>query len=146
MIVEAATRSGSLITAKYAADQGREIFAVPGSPLDPRATGANRLIRDGATLTENASDVLESLKNILGRTFREPDSAPRGAPPPDAADEAEANRIREQMLELLGPAPVATDELIRLCGATPSAVLVVLLELELAGKLNRHPGNQVSLA
>lgn len=146
VIVEAAARSGSLITAKYAADQGREIFAVPGSPLDPRATGANRLIRDGATLTENAGDVLEGLQNILGHNFREPDTSPRSAAPLEPPDEAEANRVREQMLELLGPSPVATDELIRLCGAAPAAVLFVILELELAGKLDRHPGNQVSLA
>jgi DNA processing protein len=143
VIVEAAEGSGSLITANYALEQNREIFAVPGSPLDPRAKGTNRLIREGAMLTETAEDVLAALRPILGQSFREPDGRMHGAPSTDAG--AEADRIRAAILELLGPSPVEVDELIRQSGASASAVLTVLLELELAGKLSRHPGNKVSL-
>ena len=144
VVVEAAERSGSLITANYALEQGREIFAVPGSPLDPRAKGANRLIRDGATLIENAEDVLAVLRPILSRGFGEPDGAPLTPAPDTAALEQEADRVRRAIEEALGPAPAAVDELIRLTGASASAVLTVLLELELAGRCRRHPGNLVS--
>ena len=144
VVVEAAERSGSLITANYALEQGREIFAVPGSPLDPRARGPNRLIREGATLTESAEDVLAVLRPIMGSGFREPDgNAPPVAPNP-AALEAEADRVRQRIEEALGPAPVAVDELIRQTGAPASVVLTVLLELELAGRCRRHAGNFVS--
>jgi len=145
VIVEAAEGSGSLITANYALEQNREVFAVPGSPLDPRAKGTNRLIREGATLTESAQDVLNVLRPILGAGFCDParDSA---LPPNSKAAEAEAGKIRHQVLELLGPAPAEVDEIIRQTGASASAVLIVLLELELAGRLARHPGNKVSLA
>ncbi len=145
VVVEAAERSGSLITANYALEQGREIFAVPGSPLDPRAKGANRLIREGALLTESAEDVLAVLRPILGAGFAEPGHGQVPSPVPDAARlEQEADRIRLAVEEALGPAPVAVDELIRLTGASASAVLTVLLELELAGRCRRHPGNFVS--
>jgi len=144
VIVEAAQGSGSLITANYALEQGREVFAVPGSPLDPRAKGTNRLIRDGATLTESAADVLAGLRPLLGREFQEPERDV--TPPPSDAVEAEADRIRDAVLERLGPAPVEVDELIRQIGAHPAAVLTVLLELEIAGRLARHPGNKVGLA
>ncbi len=146
VVVEAAERSGSLITAQYALEQGREIFAVPGSPLDPRARGANRLIREGATLTESAEDVLAVLGPILGGEFRDPEGAGPNIPPDAAALEAEADRVRRAVEEALGPAPVHADELIRLTGAPASAVLTVLLELELAGRCRRHPGNLVSWA
>lgn len=145
VVIEAAERSGSLITAQYAAEQGREVFAVPGSPLDPRAKGANRLIRDGATLTESADDVLTVLRPILGQTFREPDERASGPAPVDAAlAEQEADRVRNLVEEKLSPAPVEIDELIRQCGAPAAAVLTILLELELAGRIARHPGNRVS--
>jgi DNA processing protein len=144
IIVEAAEGSGSLITANYALEQNREIFAVPGSPLDPRAKGTNRLIREGATLTESASDVLTVLRPILGGAFREPDSVMRGGDTP--ATDADVDRVRKQIVELLAPSPVDVDELIRQTGAPVSAVLTVLLELELAGRLTRHAGNKVSLA
>ena len=145
VVIEAAERSGSLITANYALEQGREVFAVPGSPLDPRAKGANRLIREGAVLTESADDVLAALRPILGQAFAEP-HAHQHAPPPadDAVMEREADRVRQQVEEKLGPAPVEVDELIRQCGAPPAAVLTVLLELELAGRVQRQPGNRVS--
>jgi DNA processing protein len=146
VIVEAAEGSGSLITANYALEQGREIFAVPGSPLDPRAKGTNRLIREGATLIESALDVLAVLRPILSRDFAEPESStPQGRSEPDITD-AEADRIRARVEEALGPAPVEVDELVRQCDSTVSAVLAVLLELELAGRLTRHSGNRVSWA
>jgi DNA processing protein len=144
IVVEAAEGSGSLITANYALEQNREIFAVPGSPLDPRAKGTNRLIRDGATLIETAEDVIAVLQPMLGGGFREPDT---GSTPSDgAALETEADRIRKLVEEALGPAPVDVDELIRLCKAPAAAVLTVLMELELAGRLARHSGNTVSWA
>jgi DNA processing protein len=139
VIVEAAEGSGSLITASYALEQGREVFAVPGSPLDPRAKGTNRLIRDGATLTETADDVVAVLAT-QSRGFREPS----GLPVTPATPDAEADRVHIQLEELLGPAPVEIDELIRQCRAPATAVLAALLELELAGKVERHPGGKVS--
>jgi len=145
VVIEAAERSGSLITANYALEQGREVFAVPGSPLDPRAKGANRLIREGAILTEGADDVLAVLRPILGQAFAEPavDHSPP-SPADDSNVEREADRVRTQIEEKLGPAAVEVDELIRQCGAPPAAVLTVLLELELAGRVQRQPGNRVS--
>jgi DNA processing protein len=142
LVVEAAEGSGSLITARYALEQNREVFAVPGSPLDPRARGANRLLRDGATLTETAEDVLAVLRPILGAGFYEP--MRDGITSPDALTDADADRVRRIVEEALGPSPVRVDELIRVCDAPPPAVIAVLLELELAGKLTRHPGNSVS--
>jgi DNA processing protein len=144
VIVEAAEGSGSLITANYALEQNREIFAVPGSPLDPRARGTNRLIRDGATLTESAADVLAGLRPILGQSFSDPGREHGPALANDPSAEAEADRIRERVTELLGPAPTDVDEIIRRSGGGAAAVLIVLLELELAGRLTRHPGNKVS--
>jgi DNA processing protein len=145
VVVEAAEKSGSLITAQYALDQGREVFAVPGSPLDPRARGANRLIRDGAILTESAEDILAVLRPMLGGGFGE-DEALRPVPPSPADLDSEADRIRARVEEALGPAPVEIDELIRQLAASPAAILTVLLELELAGRCTRHPGNRVSWA
>lgn len=145
VVVEAAEKSGSLITAQYALEQGREIFAVPGSPLDPRARGANRLIRDGATLTEGAEDVLAVLSPMLGMGFRDPDG-PSPSRHGAAVSDADADRIRAAVEEALSPAPVAVDDLIRQLGAPAGAVLTVILELELAGRVSRHPGNRVSWA
>jgi DNA processing protein len=142
VVVEAAEGSGSLITARYALEQNREVFAVPGSPLDPRARGANRLIRDGATLTETAEDVLAVLRPILGAGFDEPGREDLIAP--TGLTETEIDRVRSSVEEALGPSPVKVDDLIRICDAPPAAVIAVLLELELAGKLTRHPGNAVS--
>lgn len=144
VVIEAAERSGSLITATYALEQGREVFAVPGSPLDPRAKGANRLIKQGAVLTESAEDVLAMLSPVLKHGFRESVVRDRPVPPLDQGVEAEADRIRAVVQEKLGPAPMEIDELIRQCGAPPDVVVTVLLELELAGSAQRHPGNRIS--
>ncbi len=146
IVVEAAEGSGSLITARFALEQNREIFAIPGSPLDPRAKGTNRLIRDGATLTETADDVISVLRAIIGRDFQGPEGKPHSAPADGTILEAEADRVRAAIEEALGPAPVDIDELIRLTGAPVAVVLTVLLELELAGRLARHSGNRVSWA
>jgi len=145
VVVEAAEGSGSLITANYALEQGREVFAVPGSPLDPRAKGTNRLIRDGAALVETAEDVLDVLRPLAGRAFREPEILPSLAEGGDAVSEAEADRARGIVEELLGPSPVEIDELVRQCGAPVPVVLTILFELELAGRLHRQAGNMVSL-
>src|SRR5690606_33192272 len=137
----AAARSGSLITANYAAEQGREVFAVPGSPLDPRSKGTNGLIRQGATLIESAQDVLMVLRPIMGQEFQEPEK-PILLTPPSA--EADPGRVREKIEEALGPTGVSVDELIRQMDEPAGMVLTVILELELAGKLTRLPGNQVA--
>ena len=141
VVVEAAPRSGSLITARLAAEAGREVMAVPGSPLDPRAQGCNQLIRDGATLVQNAADVVEVLRpSAIGRVAEPPGTfAP--VPAEDAGDEQ-----RQAIEGLLGPVAVAVDELVRLSGASPAEVQLVLLELDLAGRLDRHAGGRVSLA
>lgn len=146
IVVEAAERSGSLITANYALEQNREIFAVPGSPLDPRAKGPNRLIKDGGILIENAEDVLAVLRPILGGGFAEPDGGALLPPPDLTMLDAEADRVRGRIEEALSAAPVGIDDIIRQTGASPAAVLTVILELELAGRCRRHPGNRVSWA
>jgi len=140
VVVEAALRSGSLITARIAAEQGREVFAVPGSPLDPRAAGTNDLIKQGATLTTCATDVIDAVEPIMGRpiALREPDSGDPLVPDPDAGE-------RARIVNLLGPSPVTLDDLIRMAGCPPAIVRTVLLELELAGRLERHGGGLVSL-
>ena len=141
VVVEAAPRSGSLITARLANEAGREVMAVPGSPLDPRAQGCNLLIRDGATLIQSAADVLEQLRPIDPRNVRAPAARYDGPPPDDASD-----GDRTRVTGLLGPVPVSVDELIRQSHVPPAIVQTVLLELELAGRLERHAGGRVSLA
>jgi DNA processing protein len=140
VVVEAAPKSGSLITARLAGEMGREVMAVPGSPLDPRAQGCNGLIRDGATLIQNAADVFETIRPIDARMVRAPVPAFEGAPPADADDGA-----RRVLADLLGPVPVAVDELIRQSRLVPAIVQTVLLELELAGRIERHAGGRVSI-
>lgn len=138
VVVEAAPRSGSLITARLAAEAGREVMAVPGSPLDPRAQGCNQLIRDGATLIQNATDVVEAI--------RLPASSVRAATTRyEPAPEMNGDDALGVVKELLGPSPVPVDEIIRLSGASAGAVQMALLELDLAGRLDRHAGNRVSL-
>jgi DNA processing protein len=140
VVVEAAPKSGSLITARLAAEAGREVMAVPGSPLDPRAQGCNLLIREGATLVQSVDDILEAIRPIDARAVRSP-SLPFAGPPPDDATDADRRRIAD----LLGPVPVGIDELIRQSGLAPASVQTVLLELELAGRLERHAGGRVAL-
>jgi DNA processing protein len=141
VVIEAAPKSGSLITARLATDYGREVMAVPGSPLDPRAQGCNLLIREGATLIQTAEDVLEAIRP---GTIPKP---PRPAPARDPAPVAEAGDAeRDALAGLLGPTPVPVDELIRQSGLAPALVPTILLELELAGRLERHAGGKVSLA
>ncbi|WGR74624.1 MULTISPECIES: DNA-processing protein DprA [unclassified Bradyrhizobium] len=141
IVVEAAHRSGSLITARMAAEQGREVFAVPGSPLDPRAAGTNDLIKQGATLVTAAADVINAVQPIMERPLMHPAGEPDSEPfesDPQAHD-------RDQISGLLGPTPISIDDLVRMSGASPAIVRTVLLELELAGKLERHGGGLVSL-
>lgn len=145
VVIEASLKSGSLITARMAGDQGREVFAVPGHPADPRATGPNDLIRHGAVLTESAADILAVLNDLLLRPLAEGKRPEFGAAPAIVPTESELARARAQVLESLGPSPVTVDLLIRECQLSASVVSLVLLELELAGRLERHPGNQVSL-
>ena len=139
VVVEAAPRSGSLITARLAGEAGREVMAVPGSPLDPRAQGCNQLIRDGATLVQNAADVVEAIQPYAAQVRSPP--APYEHPP-QPSDGEDALRTVE---DLLGPSPVPVDEIIRLSGAQSGAVQMALLELDLAGRLDRHAGGKVSL-
>ncbi len=158
VVVEAAAKSGSLITARFALEQGREVFAVPGSPLDPRSRGANDLLRNGATLTETAADIIDQLGPLL-----------QGRPPPGVPAASRQPRLKlgpprqfpmtdplplapggedgalELIVEKLSPTPVAVDELVRQCQMSAAAVATLLLELELAGRIERHPGNLVSL-
>ena len=140
VVVEAAPKSGSLITARHAGEFGREVMAVPGSPLDPRAQGCNLLIREGATLVQTAADVIEAIRPSAPRSLASPAECFRG-PPPEDAGAAE----RRAITALLGPVPVPVDELVRQAGLPPAIVQTVLLELELAGRLERHAGAKVSL-
>ena len=140
LVVEAAPRSGSLITARLAGEAGREVMAIPGSPLDPRARGCNALIRDGATLVEDARDVIEALTSLSGGVRQDRAGFDAGPPRLTEPDEGE----RRALADLLGPVPVAVDELIRQSGLSAAQVAAVLLELELAGRLERHAGNRVS--
>lgn len=156
LVVEAAVRSGSLITARFAADQGRDVFAVPGSPLDPRARGGNSLIKDGAMLVENAQDILAALP--ASSPVALPESPPirlaRTQPlPARTAIEvihAESSvpkvtpREAESLLNLLSTTPVHTDDIVRQTGASTTEVMSAFLELELAGKIARHSGGKVS--
>jgi DNA processing protein len=155
LVVEAAARSGSLITARYALEQGRDVFAVPGSPLDPRCRGTNDLIKNGANLTETAEDILQPLQPLLRGNAPPPRAVvtPPPMPPAMAAPSYAAPAAQPiadddalaMILERLGPTPVAVDELIRQSQLSAAAVATLLLELELSGRVERHPGNLVSL-
>lgn len=147
IVVEAAKRSGSLITARFAGEQGREVFAVPGNPLDPRAAGTNMLLGDGAGLVTSADDVISVLEPILGRG---PISSGTGGPSFDSENE-EPIRMdveqseRETVIEALGFSPVDIDEIIRATRLPARLVRIILLELDLAGRLERHGNQLVSL-
>jgi DNA processing protein len=146
VVVEAAVRSGSLISARRAADFGRLVFAVPGSPLDPRAGGTNALIKDGAIMTPEAADVIEALRpgvglfaagnanNVLSES--ESPALPAAIPNED---------LRSMVVSALGATPVDVDDIVHHTGASVQTVHMVLLELDLAGRLARHPGGSVSI-
>jgi len=158
VVVEAALRSGSLITARLAQDAGRDVFAVPGSPLDPRCRGANDLIRQGAELTETVADILDNLTDDprhegLARTplFARPGRSDGLAERPDGfhlgihGSDPPLELVRDRMLDLLGPAPTTVDDLIRGCQFSAAAVNSVLIDLELNGFIENLPGNRVAL-
>jgi DNA processing protein len=164
VVVEAAPRSGSLITARFAQEAGREVFAVPGSPLDPRARGGNDLIRQGAILVESAADVLDNLPAVAdhgsGSLFRPsswpgvsgaPVAAGAGADGPDTPgrdggdERPQPPEARSLVLALLSPEPAMVDDIVRRCQLSPPATVAVLLELELAGRVETLPGNRVAL-
>ncbi len=148
VVVEAAERSGSLISARMAGEMGRTVFAVPGSPMDPRARGANLLLKQGATLVTGAEDVIEALNPLIAPQRPAPDQ-------PDllTAVEEEAalapiatDRDRDRVVDALGPVPVDVDMLTQHTGVAPASIQLILLELDLAGKLSRYPGNRVALS
>lgn len=145
VVVEAALRSGSLITARLAGEQGREVFAIPGSPLDPRSRGANDLIRNGATLAESAEDILEGIRSMRGKQLGEPRQDEFSTEDNPASDDEKLDAARAAVLECLGPTPVSVDAVIRDTGLPAGTVWTILLELELAGKLERQPGGKVAL-
>jgi DNA processing protein len=142
LVVEAAKRSGTLITARLALEQGREVFAVPGSPLDPRAEGTNALLKQGATLVTDAADIISVLQPILGRSIDLPEDEPTAETDFDTVPSADA---RARVMGLLSPTPVAMDDLIRLSGAPPSLVRTILLELEVAGRITRRDGGLLAM-
>jgi DNA processing protein len=146
VVVEAAARSGSLITARYAADQGRDVYAVPGSPMDARCEGPNQLLRDGAILCRGIGDILDQQPDLFTRPLEESRRTGFDAPPPPSQPSAQdLERARCAVHGNLSITAVTVDEIIRQCQLSPSVVSVVLLELDLAGRLERHPGNRVSL-
>lgn len=153
LVVEAAVRSGSLITARFAADQGRDVFAVPGSPLDPRARGGNSLIKDGAQLVESAADILAALPDhvlqpaalpVVKKVPRHETNAAALAATALKADITPSDGALEGLLNLLSTTPVHTDEILRQTAASPHEVMSAFLELELAGKIARHSGGRIS--
>ncbi|MCE7028233.1 DNA-processing protein DprA [Jiella avicenniae] len=144
LVVEAALRSGSLISARLAGEFGRLVFAVPGSPLDPRAAGTNRLIRDGAILACEPADVIEALDPLAKRSDQSDDAA-LGEPEMEGPMEEASETERARIVETLGPTPVSIEEIIVHTGISPGAVQLVILELDLAGRLERHAGGMVSL-
>ena len=152
VVVEATLRSGSLITARMAGEQGRDLYAVPGSPLDPRAAGPNHLIREGALLVRNADDICQALSNFEGSGMREPNymqnfilSPLDGVLQEDEDNENIPADANEHLLALLSFTPTAIDELVRSCDLTISVVQTILLELELAGRIKRSAGGMMSL-
>jgi DNA processing protein len=144
VVVEAATRSGSLITARMALEQGREVFAVPGSPLDPRSRGANRLIRDGAILTESVADIRSGLAPMLSTPPRPETPAPTLFEGLSDHEGDGLDSARNAVAACLSPTPVTVDEIVRQCQVTAPVVHTVLLEMELAGLIERQPGNRIA--
>jgi len=150
VVVEATPRSGSLITARLALEQGREVFAVPGSPLDPRARGCNNLLRQGAVLVESAENVTEALRGMLRTPLEQPPVRQFMGPGPGEmaplADESELSEARQTVEDLLGPNPVTIDQLVRTSELPLAVLMESLLELELAGRIERQAGQRVAIA
>jgi DNA processing protein len=154
VIIEAAARSGSLITARLALEQGRELMAAPGSPLDPRNEGSNRLLREGAILVRHAGDVLEALTPLVERPAAAPRrpvqprfnfEAPFSEAPPAPPDASTGDPDQDRLIAVLGPSPVAMDELVRASGLDARRVQLALLELDMSGRIERHGNGMVSL-
>ena len=144
VVVEAAERSGSLITARFALEQNREVFAVPGSPLDPRASGSNNLIKQGARMVTETGDILEAVRPMLV-DLTDSISMPLACQPAQELDAGPVDTDRGRILEALGPTPIGIDEIVRFTGLPARTVQVVLLELDLASRVARHAGQRVSL-
>jgi len=142
VVVEAAEKSGTLITVRDALDQGREIMAVPGHPVDGRAGGCNRLIREGATLVRHVEDVLEVLRRLQVKPAQQPDPTPAAPPPPQIA--ANSPQLHQRILGLLGPSPMAEDQLIRDLALSAASISPALVMMEMQGIVRRHPGGLVS--
>lgn len=141
VVVEAAERSGSLITARYAADFSREVCAVPGNPLDPRAAGTNQLLRDEAALICTAQDVLDCLPPV--QTLHEPKTVKPGAQPLTKLGDDNVRAARDSLFKCLGPTPCSIDELFRECQVPARLGAAALVELELGGTVERTAGNLV---
>lgn len=144
-VIEASLKSGSLITADCANDYGREVFAVPGSPMDPRCAGTNALLKQGAVMLESVKDILSNLSPMGELPLAEPENAGFAEPPMASMAEELLSEAREAVLAGLSFSPTLIDDLLASSGATPHLLMAILLELELAGRLERHPGARVSL-
>jgi DNA processing protein len=145
IVVEASLKSGSLITAEYANDYGRDVFAIPGSPMDPRCHGTNRLLKDGATMVETARDILSNLAPLGELPLAEQQALNFHEAPAASLDEQTLERARAAIIESLGASPTMTDDILAMTGVSPHLLMAVLLELELAGRLERHAGSKVAL-
>lgn len=146
VVVEATLRSGSLITARMAGEQGRDVFAVPGFPLDPRAQGPNKLLQDGAVLIQSADDVLEHTQNFRTPRFSEQKSALYEPLPLDLNDTEPTQNLHDLIMENITSVPTGVDELVRICQLTIPDMQCALLELELAGRVQRLAGNKICLS
>jgi DNA processing protein len=144
IIVEATLKSGSLITARQALEQGREVFAVPGSPLDPRSEGPNSLIRDGAVLVRSAEDILEVLGHPEKKDLRLKSNDRDESQDAEIYTDIDPDTLKGQILQALGASPVAVDELLRQCQVSAASLTTLLLEMELEGTVERYPGNRVA--
>ncbi len=145
VVVEATMRSGSLITARLAGEQGRDVYAVPGHPMDPRAAGPNHLIREGATLVRSSADILESLMEFSGSAMREPFAPLISLTPPVDIVADPPEDAHKAIIDKLSFTPISVDELLRSCHFTIGVLQTVLLDLELAGRIKRLPGNRIQL-
>jgi DNA protecting protein DprA len=155
LIIEAALQSGSLTTARYAYEQNREVFVIPGSPLDPRYAGSNKLLKSGAQLVTEADDILETLEEPYHQALTQAAkplsqiltfdfAAPTSPAHPDQQPAGKQDQIQAEILNFLSSTPISLDELLRACSFPSSRIMFALLELELAGKAIRHPGNMIS--